>query len=77
MYKTDSSTFFTHPQRQLRGHPLKLEKHYCQTKIWQNFFSYGIMEDWNALAPETATASSRVPGKLQETSEIPAKGQGG
>ena len=58
MYKTDSSTFFTHPQRQLRGHSLKLEKHYCGTKIRQNFFSYRVVDDWNALAPETATASS-------------------
>ena len=58
MYKTDSSTFFTHPQRQLRGHPLKLEKHYCRTKIRQNFFSYRVVDDWNALAPETATVSS-------------------
>ena len=58
MYKTDKSTFFTHPQCQLHGHPLKLEKHYCRTTIRQNFFSNKVVDDWNALASETVTATS-------------------
>ena len=58
MFKTDKSTFFTYPQRQLPGHPLKLEKPYCRTTIRQNFFSNRAVDEWNALAPETVTATS-------------------
>ena len=56
LYKTPPETFFSHPQRQLRGHSAKLHKNYCRTDVRKNFFSNRVVDKWNSLPQEVVSA---------------------
>ena len=58
LYKTPYETYFSHPQLQLRGHSLKLQKQYTRTKVRKHFFTNRIVDTWNALPEEVVTAKT-------------------
>ena len=57
-YKTDPSLLFSHPQKQLRGHSLKLSKNHCKTEIKRNFFTNRVIDGWNGLSEDIVMAQS-------------------
>lgn len=57
-YKTDPKSLFIHPQRQLRGHSLKLAKSYCRTDTKKYFFTNRVIDGWNNLSEKVISAPS-------------------
>ena len=57
-YKNDPNKFFSLSQLRLRGHPLKLTKQHTNCDRGKYFFSNRVVDDWNSLPTETATAPS-------------------
>ena len=55
-YKTAPNTFFTCPQRALRGHPLKIFKERSRTDLRKHFFSNRVVDAWNSLPEDVVTA---------------------
>ena len=58
LYKTPAESFFKFPQRQLRGHTLKLAKNYARTDVRKHFFSNRSIDHWNSLPEEVVSAES-------------------
>ena len=58
LYKTDPKYLFSFPQRQLRGHDLKLQKEFGGSNVRQHFFSHRVVDDWNSLPNDIATSPS-------------------
>ena len=55
----ESGTFFTFlPHITTRGHPYKLFKHTANLDVRIRFFSFRIVDEWNALTAETVSATS-------------------
>ena len=55
-YKTDPSTIFSIPNRELQGHSQKLFKPRARTEIAKNFFTHRVIDNWNALPQDTIAA---------------------
>ncbi|MEN8123309.1 MAG: reverse transcriptase family protein [Bacteroidota bacterium] len=55
-YKIGAPTYFTFPNRQLRGHSYKLSKIFSRTDVRKYFFSNRVVDAWNALPEDVVTA---------------------
>ena len=70
MYKTPPSTFFSVPQRMLRGHSYKLQKQYARTDVRKHFFSHRVVDAWNALPEEVVSAPTLTSFKNRLRSQL-------
>ena len=58
LYKISPEKFFSHPNRNLRGHSLKLAKKYTRSDTFKYFFSNRVVDKWNDLPEYVVSAPS-------------------
>ena len=56
LYKTDPNTLFSHPNRRLRGHTLKLSGKRFSNDISRHFLPNRVVDEWNKLSEDTVNA---------------------
>ncbi len=57
-YKIDPEKFFRENPRGLRGHSRKLCVNYARTEVRRSFFTNRVIQPWNRLTEEAATAEN-------------------
>ena len=58
LYDTDRPYLEISQSKTTRGHCLKLEKKCCSKILRQNYFSFQVVDTWNALPESVVTAPS-------------------
>ena len=58
LYSVNSSLFVLDTATTTRGHKYKLKKLRCCSSLRQNFFSFRVVDSWNALPPDVVNAPS-------------------